>query len=111
MPPMVASQAQNRLREKIDFVRRFKLIWVVQSSRKKYWALHFRNSLASSSHPASGTRGVRAIVTTREAGMRWTPSRQALLRETTGEMADGEVVWSWRPKAGAKVAGLDESDD
>jgi len=36
--------------------------------------------------------------------MRWTLSRQALLRETTGEMADGEVVWSWRPKAGAKFA-------
>jgi hypothetical protein len=49
-------------------------------------------------------RGVRAIVTTREAGMRWTLSRQALLRETTGEMADGEVVWSWRPKAGATRA-------
>jgi hypothetical protein len=36
--------------------------------------------------------------------MRWTLSRQALLRETTGEMADGEVVWSWRPKAGATRA-------
>ena len=55
-------------------------------------------------HPASSKRGVRAIVTTREAGMRWTLSRQALLRETTDEMADGEVVWSWRPKAGAKFA-------
>jgi hypothetical protein len=43
--------------------------------------------------------------------MRWTLSRQALLRETTGEMADGEVVWSWRPKAGAKFAGLNESND
>jgi hypothetical protein len=38
--------------------------------------------------------------------MRWTPSRQALLRETTGEVADGEVVWSWRPKAGVKFAML-----
>ncbi len=25
--------------------------------------------------------------------------------------ADGQAVWSWRPKAGAKVAGLNESDD
>src|SRR5215475_4542961 len=25
--------------------------------------------------------------------------------------ADGEVVWSWRPWAGVKVIGLDESDD
>jgi hypothetical protein len=33
------------------------------------------------------------------------------LRETTGETADGEVVWFWRPKAGVKVAGLDEAGD
>jgi hypothetical protein len=25
--------------------------------------------------------------------------------------ADGEVVWFWRSDAGAKVAGLNESDD
>jgi hypothetical protein len=35
-----------------------------------------------------------AIVTTREAGMRWTPFRRARLRETTDDMADGEIVWS-----------------
>jgi hypothetical protein len=35
--------------------------------------------------------------------MRWTLHRQAQsLRKTTGEVADGEVVWSWRPKAGVK---------
>jgi hypothetical protein len=27
------------------------------------------------------------------------------------QLADGEVVWSWRSDAGAKVAGLNESDD
>jgi hypothetical protein len=103
-----ARDAQIRLRQKSKFACAFKLIWVVQSAREKYFALHSLHSLASLSHPASGKRGVRAIVTTREAGMRWTLSRQALLRETTGEMADGEVVWSWRPKAGVKVAGLDK---
>jgi hypothetical protein len=41
-----------------------------------------------------------AIVTTREAGMRWT--RVCLL--TSGTEADGEVVWSWRAHAGAKLA-------
>ena len=97
-----APDVQIRLRQKSKFACAFKLIWVVQSARKKYFALHSLHSLASLSHPASSKRGVRAIVTTREAGMRWTLSRQALLRETTGEMADGEVVWSWRPKAGVK---------
>jgi hypothetical protein len=36
--------------------------------------------------------------------MRWTRSRQALLRKTTDVIADGEAVWSWRPDAGAKLA-------
>jgi hypothetical protein len=52
-------------------------------------------------HPASMKRDVRAVVTTREAGMRWT----RMARETNVTEADGEVVWSWRSEAGAKVAG------
>jgi hypothetical protein len=32
--------------------------------------------------------------------MRWTQRRQ----ETNDVVADGEVVWSWRPDAGAKSA-------
>ena len=51
-------------------------------------------------HPASMKRDVRAIVTTREAGMRWT--RKA--RETNVACADGEVAWSWPPDAEAKLA-------
>src|SRR5712691_6114442 len=35
----------------------------------------------------------------RGGGMRWTRAR----RQTTGARADGEVVWSWRSNAGAKV--------
>jgi hypothetical protein len=34
------------------------------------------------------------------AGMRWTWR----CRETSGYLADGEVVWSWRAPAGAKLA-------
>jgi hypothetical protein len=33
--------------------------------------------------------------------MRWT----RWCRQTSDAHADGEVVWSWRPNAGAKVAG------
>src|ERR1700730_1475955 len=51
-------------------------------------------------HPASMKRDVRAIVTTREAGMRWT----RVARETNVACADGEVVWSRPPDAEAKAA-------
>jgi hypothetical protein len=51
-------------------------------------------------HPASMKKDVRAIVTTREAGMRWT----RMARKTNVADADGEVVWSWPPDAEAKVA-------
>jgi len=48
-----------------------------------------------SRHPASTKKGVRAIVTTREAGMRWTRWRRArLFVRTNDAKADGEVVWS-----------------
>ena len=46
-----------------------------------------------------------AIVTTREAGMRWTLWRRVrVLRADDGAEVDGEVVWSWHPDAGAKSA-------
>ena len=41
-----------------------------------------------------------AIVTSVGSGMRWT----RLFRQTSETCADGEVVWSWRPKAGVKFA-------
>ena len=47
-----------------------------------------------------GAKGRIAVVTRREAGMRWTGT--CLL--TSGTSADGEVVWSWRPeRSGAKL--------
>jgi hypothetical protein len=55
-------------------------------------------SAVSFAHPASLAEGRIAIVTTREAGMRWT--RMCLL--TSGADADGKIVWSWRAHAGAK---------
>ena len=35
----------------------------------------------------------------------------AIMARTNEAIADGEIVWSWRPDAGAKVVGLNESDD
>jgi len=45
-----------------------------------------------------------AIVTDVERGMRWT----RWCRQTSDIDADGEVVWSWRPLAGAKPADDDQ---
>ena len=33
--------------------------------------------------------------------------RCAMIARTSGVCADGEVVWSWRSDAGAKLAGYD----
>jgi hypothetical protein len=35
----------------------------------------------------------------------------AIIARTNDAATDGEVVWFWRSDAGAKVAGLNESDD
>jgi hypothetical protein len=49
-----------------------------------------------------GHEGRIAIVTTREAGMRWTHWRRARsFVRTNGAEADDEVVWSWPPDAEA----------
>src|SRR5580692_4103251 len=49
-------------------------------------------------HPASMKRDVRAVVTTRGAGMRWT----RMARQTNVAKADGEVAWSRPPDAEVK---------
>src|ERR1700690_4385304 len=51
-------------------------------------------------HPASMKRDVRAVVTTRGAGMRWT----RMARQTNVAEADGEVAWSRPPDAEVKLA-------
>ena len=48
-----------------------------------------------------------AIVTSVGRGTRWTLAARA----TSAAEADGEIVWSWRPWAGAKVAGDDPAND
>jgi hypothetical protein len=44
---------KNDMRGKVDFARRFKLIWIAQSSREKHFAFNVPRSVASSRHPAS----------------------------------------------------------
>src|SRR5579871_6991751 len=55
---------------------------------------NFRKSVFLCVIPPRSSEGRIAIVTTREAGRRWTLT--CLL--TSGADADGEIVWSWRPK-------------
>jgi|EndMetStandDraft_5_1072996.scaffolds.fasta_scaffold435295_1 hypothetical protein len=40
-----------------------------------------------------------------------TASRALVGTRTNGADADGEIVWSWRPDAGAKLARDDLADD
>ena len=57
-------------------------------------------------HRPAPPRGRCATSSTR-GGMRWT----LRVRVTNVPEADGEVVWFWRPDAGAKVAGPVPADD
>jgi len=99
------------VRENGDLSSRIKLIWVVQSSRKKQFAFPNAYSMASFARPAS-SEGRIAIVTDVERGMRWTRRRRArerlnrragqtrerlAARKTSDVVADGEVVWFWHP--------------
>jgi hypothetical protein len=43
--------------------------------------------------------------------MRWTQSAERIWRATSGIFADGEVVWSWRADAGARLRGYDPRGD
>jgi hypothetical protein len=56
----------------------------VQSSGKKYISFVFAEIMFDCCHPASLRGALRAIVTTREAGMRWTLG----WRETNAKLAD-----------------------
>jgi hypothetical protein len=78
------------MRVNSNLLKRFNLIWVVQSHLQKYSASRFgrnRNRAVLSCTPQEGRI---AIVTDVGCGMRWTLWR----RKTGGADADGEVVWS-----------------
>jgi hypothetical protein len=69
----------------------------VQSPRKKYFAFS-ESQISRSVHAVPLLqRGVSRTSRT-WGGMRWTQWR----RKTGGADADGKIVWSWRPDAGAK---------
>jgi len=95
------------LRQKANLSNPFKLISPVQIPREKYSASPTLRKV-SSLEPSRlmqrdvrvvTIRGVRAAMDAMASGVR---KERAL--QTSGADADGEVVWSWRPDAGAKLA-------
>ena len=80
------------------FARRTEQIGLVQPSHEKYFSFRFSEIVIYSPRSAP-TRGAYASSRT-WGGMRWT----GMCRETSGPFADGEVVWSWRAHAGAKLS-------
>ena len=58
--------------------------------------------------PISPGRGADRESSRTRVEMRWTEQRRRatlVARTTNGAVADGEVVWSWRPDAGVKLRG------
>jgi hypothetical protein len=78
------------LRQKAKFLNGIKLIWVVQSSIKKYFHFLLTQITCISLAIPSHTEGRFAIVTDVGHGMRWTWAAHL----TRARLADGEVVWS-----------------
>jgi len=90
---------RNRLREESKFTRQFSAESAVQSGAQKYSVFGKSEIVPLLAASRLGKRGVR-VVTDVERGMRWTRR----CRQTNDIGADGEVVWSWRPLAGVKLA-------
>jgi len=81
-----ARKARFHARNQFD-----RLVAIIRRIRSSLHFPIFRTIIRSS---PLGTEGRFAVVTRREAGRRWT--RTWLLTRATE--ADGEIVWSWRPK-------------
>jgi hypothetical protein len=97
----------DRVRAKSNFASRFKLIWVVQSPREKYFASGFQKYVILSRHPASPRGALREssrtlgwdAVDAAASGAIVIAGRASLVsgtkRATTnGADADGQGVWS-----------------
>jgi len=81
---------RNRVRVKLNLLKRFNLIWAVQSLAAKYFVSHPPSTVAISA-PFRPARGAF-----RDRHERW--ARNAVDAGsgalTSGASADGEVVWS-----------------
>ncbi|MET0220433.1 MAG: hypothetical protein ABW213_07245 [Tardiphaga sp.] len=93
------------MRQKKNYAKQLNRMHVVKSSFEKYSSFELSESVLCYRYPASSRGALRAIVTTREAGMRWPRRHQALFARRLMD-ADGEIVWSWPPGAEVGAARL-----
>ena len=93
------SKAENRLRLNTNFSRIFKLILPVQISLKKYFASSFPQIRCFICASRLDERGA-----SRSSRYARRDAMDAMRHETNDVIADGEIVWFWRPDAGAKFA-------
>jgi hypothetical protein len=85
-----AFRRANRVRQNADFVRRFNVIWVVQSHQKKYSCCAVGQISATDSRVLTHKRGVSRSSRTLGAGC---DGRVGGVRRTL-PVAYGKVVWS-----------------
>jgi hypothetical protein len=98
--------AQKSLREKSEFASGFNADLAVQSVASKYFCLRKSEIMHKLGPIPPRCEGRYASSRTR-GGVRWT--RAAARR--AARLADDEIVWFWRPWAGAKFAGDDPAND
>jgi len=95
--------AENGVRVKLKFVKRFNLIWVVQSCSQKYSALR-RPQISGFLVAIPAREGAYRDRHGRRAGDAMDAAASgAIIALTNDAAAYGEVVWFWRSDAGAKV--------
>ena len=92
-----SNSAKTRAREN-EFHELIQADLGCQSAKHKYFSFRKSEIVYCCRRPASA-RGAYASSRT-WGGMRWT----RWCRKTSDASADGEVVWSWRPDAGAKFS-------
>jgi hypothetical protein len=105
-PARRVAESPEDAERKNSFVRRFSCLEPLRHSLKNSSSIFLEIS-AYHNLILRPQEGRFAIVTSVGRGMRWTRSD----RMTCGTSADCEIVWSWRPWAGAKQAGDDPAGD
>jgi len=96
----------NRFAPKVEFREAIQCFSAFRPIAMKI-SLSFYRISAYHKHIPPPREGRFAIVTSAGSGMRWTREP----RQTCDAFADGQVVWSWRPWAGAKFVGDDPAND
>jgi hypothetical protein len=85
--------AHNISRERINFREAFQYALLIRICSVKHLAFVFRKNMIVFRRPASSERGASRSSRVLDAGCDGRGSH----RQTCDTIADGQVVWSWRP--------------